>query len=121
MDEMSSHSAEPPHADIRHAEAREVLSAEIKRLAAGCRARDYNEEGIPMYLVLEDVAEPEHSPQIGSALHNALLAAAAEMVLEALEFGEVGPEEIATVFEVLGSQLFTMNASEMFTSTGEGQ
>ncbi len=98
-------------------EAREALSAEVKRIAARCRSRDYNEEGIPMYLILEEVGEPERSPAIGSALHNALLASAAELAMEALEFSEIGPREIATVFEVLASQLFTMNAAQPLALT----
>lgn len=97
-------------------EAREALSAEVKRVAARCRSRDYNEEGIPMYLILEDVGG-EPAPTMGSALHNLLLASAAESAMEALEFSEIGPREIATVFEVLASQLFTLNAAQPFALT----
>ena len=97
--------------------AREALSREVKRIANQCRTRDYNEEGIPMYLILEDVTSPESSPTVGSVLHNTLLASAAELTLAALDYEEIGPEEIATVFEVLASQLFTMNAAGPSTLT----
>ena len=92
--------------------ARAALSREVKRLAARCSTRDCNEEGIPTYLMLEDVTSPESSPVMGSVLHNTLLASAAELSLAALAYEEIGPKEIATVFELLALQLFTMNLAE---------
>lgn len=70
-----------------------------------------------MFLVLEDLTGEGSVPASGPGLHNALLASAAELVLNSLEHSEVEPEDIAISLEVLASQLFTLGTTEMLSET----
>ncbi len=84
------------------------------RQAAYCRSKIYNEEGIPMFLVLEDVSSDtptvrevaEAAPR--DALFDLLLVTATEVYKQQLEAkGEpLSPKDISLLLEVLAEHFF---------------
>lgn len=79
---------------------------------AHCRNKNYNEEGIPMFLVLEDLSRaPDDSAahvSSGDPLYNLFLAAALELFREQLtqQQGELRSEDISHMLEVLAEHYF---------------
>ena len=95
------------------------LRAAFELRAARCAARNYNEEGIPMFLVLEDVsgdAEGLARRGVGSGepSYNRLLATALELFADflAVERGRLEPKDINLVLEVLADAYFAPNAAQ---------
>lgn len=90
------------------------LTGELRDEITRCRERNYNEEGIEMFLVLEDL-EAGPAPRSGSPLDNALLAITARLAMWAQEEAgaaadDPGPAEIAAAFEVLARRCFSIGS-----------
>lgn len=92
-----------------------AFEAAFDRQAAYCRSKLYSEEGIPMFLVLEDVSgETPPTPQTGmaevprDALFDLLLVTATEVYKQQLEAkGEpLRSEDISLILEVLAEHFF---------------
>lgn len=89
---------------------RDAVATQLLELAKTCRERDYNTEGIPMVLVLEDTRGA--APTGGDPIENALAALTGAWALQARAGEEVTPYDIATAFEVLAYRLLEPPADE---------
>jgi hypothetical protein len=83
---------------------------EIRALAAACQARDYDEEAIPMFLVLEDVSAA--GPPVPPSAEDVRLTRLAEEYLAALAADPERPTvvELSLALEVLGAHHFAPDA-----------
>jgi hypothetical protein len=86
-----------------------TLAAEFEEHVKYCRGRNYNQEGIPMLLVLEDVSGSASPPlSSGDPLYNLSLVAATELFREQLqqEGRDLRPEDIFSILEVVAERYF---------------
>jgi hypothetical protein len=96
-------------------DARRRLLERFDAQAERCRAKNYNEEGIPMFLVLEDMVledvRGDGTRQPGASsdpLYDALLAAALELFAEhvASAKGTLEPKDVSVILEVMAETYF---------------
>lgn len=87
-----------------------AVAEELRSEIAHCRSRNLKEEGIEMFLVLEDLGGSA-PPRSGSSVDSALLATLARLALRAQQSSpdaDIGPAEIAAAFEVLARRYFLL-------------
>jgi hypothetical protein len=86
------------------------LGSDFERLLEYCESKNYNEEGIPMYLVLEDVSgqalgtgAPPVVPRSGDSFFNLMLVTALEIFRQHKQGStvELQPQDIGRMLEVL--------------------
>jgi hypothetical protein len=84
------------------------LGADFDRLLEYCESKNYNEEGIPMYLVLEDVSgkalgEAPIMPRSGDSFFNFMLVTALDIYRQRKQGNkvELQSEDISRMLEVL--------------------
>jgi hypothetical protein len=84
------------------------LGADFDRLLEYCESKNYNEEGIPMYLVLEDVSGREAGvtpimPRSGDSFFNLMLVTALNIYRQRKQGNniELQSQDISRLLEVL--------------------
>ena len=87
---------------------------EFQALYDFCSNRNYGEEGIPVYLMLDDMTNEQEEPQTiqsGDPFFNFLLAKAANELLSHLQKEDQSMTEldVAKAFELLAEQYFSIN------------
>ncbi|MDM5326255.1 hypothetical protein [Neobacillus sp. CF12] len=87
---------------------------EFQTLYDYCSNRNYGEEGIPVYLLLDDLTNDQgdtQSIQSGDPMFNLLLAKAANELLSYLqkEGHELTELDVAKAFELLAEKYFSIN------------
>ncbi len=96
-----------------------ALERDFKRHAKFCQSKDYREEGIPMYLVLEDVSQKAVSKKKVSKRKRTSLSSGDQMIhlmmVEVLELfyqqlkrrkKDLRSEDISMILEVLAERYF---------------
>ncbi|WP_223588251.1 hypothetical protein [Neobacillus bataviensis] len=88
---------------------------EFKTLYDFCSNRNYGEEGIPVYLMLDDLTNSQDdtlSIQSGDPMFNFLLAKAANELISHLttEGHELTELDVAKAFELLAEKYFSFNS-----------
>lgn len=87
-----------------------VLGSDFERLLEYCESKNYNEEGIPMYLVLEDVSGKALSadtapvmPRSGDSFFNLMLVTALDIYRQRKQGNnvELQSQDIGRMLEVL--------------------
>lgn len=93
----------PDPTDHLNAAALAEVAAELRARSTRCRARDYNTEGIPMMLAVEDAAGGDPVGG-GSPLENAVAVLVAVWTLRVQENAEPSAVDLATALEVLAER-----------------
>lgn len=95
------------------------LEQDFKRHAKFCRSKDYREEGIPMYLTLEDVSQKAVSKkkttkkstilQSGDQMVNLMMVETLELFHQQLKRRkkDLRSEDISVILEVLAERYFS--------------
>ncbi len=101
--------------DLLDDEAMKRLKEQFEAHAERCRNKNYNEEGIPMFLVLEDVGgdacgAARIGVTSGDPMYNLMLAATLEVFSSCLAGQDraLEPKEISIMLEVLADQYFAL-------------
>lgn len=81
----------------------------FRRETARCRDRNYNEQGIPMILALEDLGGGA-LPSVGESPVNKVLADAMTLALEAQDGADEATVRVAKAAEVVADLLFLLGA-----------
>lgn len=104
-----------PVLELLDSEAMKRLKEQFERRAERCRNKNYNEEGIPMFLVLEDVGCDASGAArtgviSGDPMYNLMLAAMLEVFSSHLANQDraLEPKEISIMLEVLADQYFAL-------------
>jgi hypothetical protein len=92
-----------------------TLATALAQHTKFCRSKNYKEEGIPMYLVLEDVSNQQESgsktptPHSGDQMFHGMLVAASELIRQQLQQRQenLRSEDISILLEVLAERYFT--------------